>query len=154
MASTSVKLAVGEFPTHVSPADAKAWPARQALLIARLKHRIAEFGDRLTFSVQGKEIPLFLPGILEGYRGNHMGEFAFSINEFHGSDRRVATLRFYDPPNLFQKLSKSERQERRAVVLPLDEIRLISGTSVQLKIELRKSELRLGPDGLVGAGPY
>jgi hypothetical protein len=66
MASTSVNLAVGEFPTHVSPADAKAWPARQALLIARLKQRIAEFGDRLTFSVQGRGSPCFCLGFWKG----------------------------------------------------------------------------------------
>jgi hypothetical protein len=147
MARISLLLAVSPIGSPGTPEDVKALPARHALLISRVQQRMADVGHLLTFSITAEEIPRYLPDILEGYRGNHIGEFAFALDELHDSDRAVLTLNVYDSPSFFQKLTKAERDPRQRVVIPISDIESIVGTSLRLKLQLRDSVLWLTRDG-------
>ncbi|CAB3807279.1 hypothetical protein LMG28138_05905 [Pararobbsia alpina] len=57
------------------------------------------------------------------------------------------TLKFYDPPNAFQKLTKAEPNIRQSVLIPVDDIKSIAGTSLPPKFELSDSELWLARYG-------
>lgn len=146
---TSFKLAASAISATVSTEHYNKMPQWENIFISRLKEKMPEIGHLLTFSLHGDEILTYLPDILEGYRGNHIGEFAFSVDELHGSNKTVITLKAYDAPSLWQKFSKSERAPRQQIVLPLQDIQSLVGTTMQFELATTSAVLRLTRDGSI-----
>ena len=129
----------------------KQIPSWEALLIQRLGEKLPTVGHLFVTSVSGPQVPEYLADILEGYRGNHIGDFSFAIDEIHPSNHRVLTLEAYDAPSLWQRFTKAEREPRQRLVIPVDDIASISGTSIQLEFKCRTSVIFLGKDGSIGS---
>ena len=149
MARIGVKMAVSVLGTAGSTESTKRLPERHSLLISRLRERWSELGHLLCFSLAGNDIKTYLLDALEGYRGNHIGEFAFFLDQVEGSDDLVLTLEAYDPPTWLQRMTKAERAPRQRVVIPARDIESVVGTSVSMKLKLRNSELWLTRRGSI-----
>jgi len=145
----SFKMAVSPISAAGSRAHAAKIPEWEAIFISRLKQRMPDVGHLLTFSLKADEVARYLPDILEGYRGNHLDTFAFSIDDLHGADAAVLTVDVYDAPSLWHKFTKAVREPRQRYVLAIADIRAIVGTSMQMELKTRTSTLRLMRDGFI-----
>ena len=147
MERISFKMAASSLSTTAMREHYLKMPQWEALFITRLKGQMAAIGHLLSISVKGDEIVKYLPDILEGYRGNHIGEFGFEVDELHGHDQSVLTLSTYDPPGLMTRLFKAERSPRQRINILRSDIKSITGTSLRLWIKTAKKTLELGPSG-------
>lgn len=147
----SFKLAVS-MSTVCSRAHAAKVPEWERTFIARLKQRMPEVGHLLTFDVTGGEIPKYLPDFLEGYRGNHTNTFAFAVDEMHGSGGSALTIDVFDTPSIMQRLTKAVREPIQRFVIPVQNLKRIAGTSMQMELTTNTGVLRLTRNGLVILG--
>ena len=124
-------------------------PQWEETFLFRLKQRISELGHLLTFSLEGDEARQYLPDILESYRGNNYDGFSFDIDDLHGHSQSMLTISTYDEPTFWKRLVKSERAPRQRVNVLLNDIRSITGTSLQLELRTLRTALRLTKDGSI-----
>ena len=115
----SFKMAASPISATASRAHIAKMPRWEEIFITRLKERMDEVGDLVTFCLASGEVLRYLRDILEGYRGNHFETFAFSIDELHGAGAAVLTMEVYDSPGLWQRLAKSVRAPIQRYVLPV-----------------------------------
>ena len=145
----SFKMAASAISATGSKQHTLKMPEWEAKFVSRLKERMGELGHLLTFSLAGSEIKEYLPDILEGYRGNHQGEFSFSIEKLHGRNQTVLTANSFDSPTIWQKITSAERNSRQTFVIPVDDIESVGGTSLQLSIKTRTGIFRLTRGGFI-----
>ena len=146
----SFKSAVTPVSLFVQREHIKNIPKWELIFLNRLGDQMAEVNHLLACTLDNTdEIEKFLPDILEGYRGNHIGEFAFFFDKVEGTGASVVTLQDYDPPSVLQRLTKSERESRQRVVLPLAAVSRVEGTSLELEITVNSRILRLNRNGWI-----
>ena len=148
----SFKMAASPISAAGSREHAKKMPEWEQTFILRLKQRMAEVGHLLTFDVAGEEIAGYLPDLLEGYRGNHLDTFAFSVDELHGAGATVLTMDAFDTPNVWQRLTKAVREPAQRFVIPVPDIQRVAGTSMQMEMHTRTGTLRLARNGFIVSG--
>lgn len=146
----SFKMAAG-MSTVLSKSHTAKLPEWERMFVTRLRQRMAEFGKLFTFSILEEEIQKYLPDLLEAYRGNHIGTFAFAVDEIHGSQARVLTIEVFDSPSLLQRLTKTVRKPIQRYVIPVKDLKRIAGTSTEMELTTASGYLRLGRDSLVVA---
>lgn len=143
----SFKMAASSLSTTAKREHYLKMPQWEALFLTRLKSQMATIGHLLNISVEGDEIIKYLPDILESYRGNHIGEFGFEVDELHGHDQSVLTLSTYNSPGIMTRLFRSERSPRQRINILRSDIKSITGTSLRLWIKTAGRTLELGPSG-------
>jgi hypothetical protein len=145
----SFKMAASAISAVGSRQHLNRIPEWQSKFVSRLFERWSEIQQLLRFSLSGSEAHAYLRDILESYRGNHHGEFEFSIDELHGHRQTVLTMNTYDAPSLWQKAMKTERSPRRTFVIPVSDIEALYGISPQLLLKTRTSTLHLTENGSI-----
>jgi hypothetical protein len=153
MERISFKSAGGDNGLFLSKEHVPNFPKWEALFFSRLGEKIAEVGHLLTCDLdKAEEIERFLPDVLEGYRGNRIGEFAFFFDEVASGGGSVVTLVAYDRPTAWQRVTKSERDARQRVLVPVADIERVSGTSLELLLTTTGGAIRLRRDGSITSG--
>ena len=145
----SFKMAASRIAATASSVHKLKMPEWEEMFISRLKQQLPELKTLMDFWVTGEEIAEYLPDILEGYRGNHMSEFAFHIDELHGHRDAVVSLNAYDSPTLWQRVAKVERVPRQSINVLRHEIRNVSGNSGRVELTTTRGRIELTQNGTI-----
>lgn len=133
-----------------SRAHMRLLPEWDARLVSNLQQNMTKLGFLLSFRFESAEAQRYLPDLLEAYRGNHFGEFAWSLDEHLGSSSgNVISIQVFDPPGLLDRLTKRERTPRSKHVFNLSSVRAASGTAISFVLECHGFSLGFAPDGSV-----
>lgn len=133
-----------------SKAEAPGFLNLDKEIVSIIQNRISEFSDLLAFNFAASDAQKYLPDLLEAYRGNHFGEFAWTMDDHLGSSHdRVISVQVFNPPSLLDKITKRERSPRSKHVFNLSSVRAASGTSMRFIVECDGFALGFSPNGSV-----
>lgn len=129
-------------------------PEWDACLVSKLQQNMAELGPLVSFRFDGAEARRYLPDLLEAFRGNHVGEFSWSVDDQLGSTRDpIVSVQVFDTPGLIDRLTKRERVPRNRQVFPLSAVRAASGTTMRFVVECDGFSLGFASNGSVVRAP-
>ena len=141
---------LGSFGEFLNKEHLAKLPAWERLFFERLSENIADVGHLLSFDMSdADEIRTYLPDVLESYRGNRIGDFAFFFDSVEGDMPSIVTLQAYDPPSFWQRITKADRPARQRVLVQVGDIKRVVGTSVEFQLETATSTLGLRKDGSI-----
>lgn len=125
-------------------------PAWDAELVSAIQRRMVEFSDLLTFGFGPEEAQKYLPDLLEAYRGNHFGKFAWSVDEHLGTTGdRVLLIETYETQSFLSRLAKRPGAVRSRHAFNLSAVKSASGTAMRFVLECEGFALGFTPDGSV-----
>ncbi|WP_313334062.1 hypothetical protein [Comamonas sp.] len=128
----SIKMAHSpDFGAFGSRDHANSYPQWERTLISRLQADIGNSADLVSFNFQTADAIRYLPDILEAYRGNHIGEFSWSLDEpLDDQGQTTVTVQTYDPPGFFDKLVQRTREPRSRHLFKLSGVKHLAGTAM------------------------
>jgi hypothetical protein len=145
----SAGASFGEFLRKEHLASLPKW---EDLFFSRLQEQLLDVQHLLKFDLTvADEIATYLTDILEAYRGNRIGEFAFCIDQIEGRGSSVVALEAFDPPSVWQRVTNAERLPRQRVVLLIEDIKRVAGTSFEFQLQTATGSVGLLRDGAIHA---
>lgn len=120
-----------DFGAFGSRDHAKSYPQWETILISRLRDDIENSAELVSFNFQAADAIKYLPDILEAYRGNHIGEFSWGLDEpLDDPGQTTVTVQTYDPPGFFDKLVQRSRDPRSRHLFKLAGVKHVAGTAM------------------------
>ncbi|KAA9166608.1 hypothetical protein F3K36_25920 [Delftia sp. BR1] len=130
-------------------------PIWDAALVAGVQRSMHEVGSYFSFNFNATDSLRYLPDLLEVFRANHLGEFAWSLdNGVDDEADAIFTVQTYDAPGFFDRLTKREREPRSKHMFKASSLRGASGTSTRFKLECGGFSINFSPDGGVIKTPH
>ena len=127
----------------------KLVPLWDARLVHGIQAKMSDLGHLLTFKFGNDEAKKFLPDLLESYRGNHVGEFSWSLDEQLGEGKALYTVSTYAPPSLLERVTQRERAPLTKYVFSSADVLEASGTSMRFALTCKGFALGFAPNGNV-----
>jgi hypothetical protein len=144
----SIKMAHSDIQAFGSKEHAKKYPQWERLLISRIQRNVTRIPDLLSFNLRDADARKYIPDLLEAYRGNHIGEFAWSMDEHLGSlGDRAISVEMFDRPGLIDRLTRRDRAPRNKHVFNLSAVRSVSGTAMGFTLKCTTFSLRFTSSG-------